>query len=129
MSRRSSGVTLSTITLRHGRPAGSTLSYTPTTPGNAGTIVRVDAGATGPYTDGGGNVWAKDDGFVGGGLNTGTFAVSGTAEDALFATRRTGAFTYSRPVPNGEYTLRLLFTDYYAPGARVFMRTIRNLLG
>ncbi len=82
--------------------------------------LRIDA-AGGPTTDSVGNVWAQDAGFVGGSANTGTYAVAGTTDDALYSTRRTGTFSYANAVADGDYTLRLLFSDYYASaGQRKF---------
>ena len=41
-------------------------------------VLRIDAGATAPYTDSLGNVWQADNGFIGGGTDVKTFAVAGT---------------------------------------------------
>ena len=89
--------------------------------GHEHSVLRVDAAGSGGFTDAAGNAWAPDSSFTGGTANTGTFAVAGTADDALYATRRTGTFSYATPVANGDYTLRLLFTDHHdAAGKRQF---------
>lgn len=92
---------------------------------NPTAVLRVDAGA-GPFIDSAGHVWAADSGFVGGGPNAGIFSVAGTVDDALYATRRTGTFIYSNLVPDGDYTLNLLFADYYSPGLRKFNVSIEG---
>src|SRR5688500_9493338 len=77
--------------------------------------------AGGPTTGSTGQVYAVDAGLVGSSPNTSVFAVANTTDDALFATRRTGSFSYSNAVPNGDYALRLLFADHYsAAGQRKF---------
>src|SRR5438128_263884 len=69
----------------------------------AGFSLRVDAAGSSAYTDASGAVWAKDAGFIGGAANTQVFAVSGTTDDTLYATRRTGqSFAYASQVPNGN---------------------------
>ena len=89
----------------------------------AGTpaVLRVDAGGTVTFVDSAGNSWVKDTGFVGGVGNSATYAVAGTTDDALYATRRAGDFSYANAVPNGTYTLRLLFSDHLTTaGSRKF---------
>src|SRR3954470_12382687 len=89
-------------------------------------VLRVDPGG-GPTTDSLGQTWAADTGFAGGGANAKLFAVAGTTDDALYATRRTGDFTYTNAVPDGDYTLRLLFTDTNtSPGLRQFDVNVEN---
>lgn len=89
------------------------------TPPPPASALRIDA-AGGPTNASGGAVFAADAGFNGGFANTDTFAVAGTTDDALYSTRRTGDFSYSNAVANGDYTLNLLFADYKAPGQRKF---------
>lgn len=86
----------------------------PPEPGAAGTtVLRVDAVGSGNFTDAAGKVWRSDAFFTGGSANTGVWAVSGTTDDALFSTRRTGVFSYSAAAEDGDYVLRLLFTDHH----------------
>ena len=96
------------------------------TPPPPAAALRIDA-AGGPTNASGGVVFAKDAGFSGGYANTDTFAVAGTTDDALYATRRTGDFTYANAVANGDYTLNLLFADHYtAAGRRRFHVTVEG---
>jgi N-acetylneuraminic acid mutarotase len=82
----------------------------PPTPG--GSVVRIDAAGDAGLTDSSGKFWAKDEFFTGGVADRNVFAVAGTPDDTLYATRRTGQFSCARPVENGNYTLRLLFADW-----------------
>jgi N-acetylneuraminic acid mutarotase len=95
----------------------------------AGTpaVLRVDAGGSTSFNDAAGNAWGKDAGFVGGNANTATFAVAGTTDDALYATRRAGNFRYANAVPSGTYKLRLLFSDHLTTaGSRKFNVTVEG---
>ena len=99
----------------------TTLAAPQTPPPSGGSVVRVDAAGTSGFTDAAGKFWAADAFFTGGSANLSTWAVANTPDDSLYATRRTGAFSYARPVENGDYTLRLLFADWYtAAGQRTF---------
>jgi N-acetylneuraminic acid mutarotase len=93
-------------------------------PANPAGSVFVDAGnAKAPFTDAAGaTVWAVDAGAAGGKRVRGKFAVAGSDDDALFATRRQGkAFAYNVPASDGAYTLSLLFVDtLMRAGKRVF---------
>jgi hypothetical protein len=85
----------------------------------------VDAGnVKAPFTDAAGTtVWGADVLAIGGKPARGKFAVAGTDDDALFASRRQGkVFAYNAPnVPDGAYTLSLLFVDTQKkPGKRLF---------
>jgi hypothetical protein len=87
---------------------------------HAAALFHIDSGSTTAYTDSTGEVWAADSGFSGGGTDTTAFPVAGTSDPKLFYTRRAGAFSYGKPVPDGEYTLNLLFADWRNPGERKF---------
>lgn len=92
----------------------TTLAETDPAPSAGGSMLRIDAAGSSPFTDASGKVWSADAFFAGGSANTGIFAVAGTPDDALYSTRRTGVFSYSGAVENGDYTLRLLFTDWHS---------------
>lgn len=83
-------------------------------PVNLAGSVFIDAGnVKAPFTDAAGaTAWGVDANGAGGKRVRGRFAVAGTDDDALFATRRQGkAFAYNVPVPDGPYRLSLLFAD------------------
>ena len=86
------------------------------------TTLRVNAGA-GAFTDSMQQVWSADAGFSGGTAKAAQAAVAGTTDDALFSSRRVGPnMTFSAPVINGTYTLKILTVDpfFAAAGQRVF---------
>ena len=92
--------------------------------------IRINTG--GPqYTDSVGNVWSSDTGFNTGLISTAGLGTNilGTADDALYQRQRfdntqAPELMYAFAVPNGDYTVNLLFAENYsgvfAPGARVF---------
>ena len=92
----------------------------------SGSATQIDCG--GPsYTDSLGVLWAADECFTGGTQTSTSSTITGTSDPALYQTQRTEAasgssFTYTIPVANGDYFLRLLFaeTTCNASGARVF---------
>ncbi|WP_319406007.1 malectin domain-containing carbohydrate-binding protein [uncultured Desulfosarcina sp.] len=99
-------------------------------------VIRVNAGG-GAYTDGSGNIWSADSGF-----NTGLTAstanpISGTTNDVLYQTERydkavSPELEYRFTVPNGDYLVRLYFTELFSGaggvGLRVFDVLIENQL-
>jgi N-acetylneuraminic acid mutarotase len=91
-------------------------------PDNPAGTMFVDVGALAPLTDvTGTTAWAPDAGFSGGKRVRGKLSVEGTEDDAIFASRRQGDFTYALPLADGEYTVSLLFVDTVKKaGKRVF---------
>ena len=94
----------------------------------AGAVtVRVNAGG-GAYTDGNGNGWSADYGYNTGKVASTSSPISGTTDDALYQSERWDAgapeLMYSFAVPNGDYTVNLLFAEIYSGnfgvGRRVF---------
>jgi len=90
-----------------------------------GTIIRVNSGGN-QYVDGSSNTWSADYGYTGGNISTTTDAISGTTDDTLYQSERwiNGTLSYQFTVPNGSYTVNLLFAEIYSGnasvGARVF---------
>ncbi len=90
--------------------------------GTAGTV-KINCG--GPaYTDTAGHNWLADTYFSGGTpYSFGTKSVAGTNDPTLYQTERYGQkLVYNVPVPNGTYTVNLLFAEMYftSVGQRVF---------
>lgn len=96
-------------------------------------VWRLDCGAATDYFDPSGNLWMKDESYVGfyrwgfanGTLDTSyTGDIGGTTLDPLFRTNRWGGtnMSYKIEVPNGRYTVSLMFAETYWRGAgkRVF---------
>lgn len=76
------------------------------------SALRIDAAGSKPYVDADGKTWIADKYFSGGSLSLGLFAISGTTDDVMYATRRFGkSFSYAIPVSPGEYKLNLFFAD------------------
>jgi hypothetical protein len=90
-----------------------------------GQTVNIACGSTADYTGTDGKVWQSDRDFTGGDRYNSSYAVSGSPDGNLYRWSRVGYygdFSYSIPVPNGNYKLTLKFaeTQYWAPGQRVF---------
>ena len=90
-----------------------------------GQTVNIACGSTVDYTGTDGKVWQSDRDFTGGDRYTTSYQVSGTPDSNLYRWSRVGYygdFSYSIPVPNGNYKLTLKFAEiqYWAPGQRVF---------
>jgi hypothetical protein len=91
----------------------------------SGTVVRVACGASVPYTDHDGNVWAADNHYSGGAPDTHNPAVTiaNTMDAPLYNSQRygdnagkPGSFSYAFVVPNGSYHVTLKFAETYLTG-------------
>ncbi|MGH7992085.1 MAG: protein kinase domain-containing protein [Limisphaerales bacterium] len=87
--------------------------------------VRIKAGSSKPFTDSDGNVWLPDQGFADGETaERPDLAIVNTLDPELYRTERYGMTSFSYPVPNGKYAVRLhfaeTFDDITGPGKRVF---------
>ena len=99
----------------------------------ASDTIRVNSGATAPFTDSAGRVWAADSGFVGGQVYTQTgIEIAGTTNDALHLDERWDSqdFSYNFNVTPGTYRVNLheasLYPDVCNAGGRVFDVTING---
>jgi hypothetical protein len=85
--------------------------------------VRINVGG-GAYTASDGSVFSADAYYSGGDTASTTAAIAGTADPALYRDERWGNFSYSIPVANGSYDVRLHFVELYyggdCVGKRVF---------
>jgi len=93
--------------------------------------VRIKAGVTEQMTDSEGNVWLPDQGFADGETyEAEDAAVTNTPDAALYRTERYSMTAYSFAVPNGKYTVKLLFAEIYSgingPGDRVFSFNVQG---
>ena len=88
--------------------------------------VRIKAGLFSRFTDSDGNVWLADQGFTDGHTiaRSDHLAIANTTDPALYRTERYGMTSFSYPVPNGKYDVKLHFAETYdainGPGGRVF---------
>jgi hypothetical protein len=101
--------------------------------------LRINCGATEPYTDKAGNVWLADqsmetgrkwgaeDGLT---VDRGDLGIKGTDAPKIYETERYSMEGYKFTVPNGKYTVRLHFAETYdgitAEGERVFSVSING---
>jgi predicted RecB family endonuclease len=89
------------------------------------TIQRIEAGGSTDYTDSADNLWTADAGYIGGRTKDyGNIAIANTSDDRIHQTERYGMTGYTFPIADGNYTVRLHFTETFvnitAPGQRVF---------
>ncbi len=106
---------------------------------NKGFAMRVNCGATDPFTDSKGRVWLADQ-EMGEGKTWGTddgmtsdregVGVTGTDIVKIYETERYSMGSYKFTVPNGPYTVRLHFCETYdgitAAGERVFSVSLQG---
>jgi tRNA A-37 threonylcarbamoyl transferase component Bud32/TM2 domain-containing membrane protein YozV len=88
--------------------------------------VRIKAGSSRPIMDSEGNLWLADQGFTDGETTERPdhLAIANTKDPALYQSERYGMTSFSYPVPNGKYVVKLHFAETYdaitGPGGRVF---------
>lgn len=98
----------------------------PATPPPAGSAVRIDAGAQTSLTDAAGNPWLSDRGFVGGecAAREDDMKIGNTKDAGIYRTEHWGMSSFSQPLQNGRYVVKLHFAETYdgviGPGGRVF---------
>ena len=114
-----------TVKASDGTPLASAYNWSFTTAAAGGTLstVRINSGG-GAYTTGDGRAFSADKYFTGGNTHTSSSVIGGTADPVLYQDERWGQFSYSIPVTNGTYDVKLHFVELYyaAPciGKRVF---------
>jgi alpha-galactosidase len=105
---------------------------TATTSADAQKIIRIKVGSPAPFTDADGNVWLADTGFADGEMNARAddLAISNTKNPALYRTERYGMTSFSYPLANGKYTVKLHFAETYedlnTAGMRVFSFNVQG---
>jgi len=105
---------------------------TPVAPPTASLkIVRIKAGASAPVTDSAGNVWLADQGFDGGDVAERPDAeIANTKDPMLYRAEHYSMDSFSWPVPNGKYQVKLHFCETYdgitGPGERVFSLNVQG---
>lgn len=91
----------------------------------ADKAIRINAGATAPWTDAHGNAWLPDQGFEGGKtVDRGKIEIAGTTMPDIYRTEHYAMKAFKQAVPNGAYTVKLHFAEtspkITAKGKRVF---------
>ncbi len=102
-------------------------------------VLRINCGASEPYTDKAGNIWLADQevgpdkkwGVVGGQtVDRGDLGMTDTNSPRVYETERYSMEAYRFSVPNGEYTVKLHFAETYSGitsvGQRIFSVTING---
>lgn len=93
--------------------------------------VRINCGVTEKLTDSEGNEWLADEGFADGNpYQVEDAQIANTKDPEIFRTERYGMTSYRFGVPNGQYTVKLLFAEVYSgitgPGDRVFSFNVQG---
>ena len=94
--------------------------------------VRIKAGQFTALTDSDGNVWLPDQGFADGDTadRPADMQIANTKDPALYRTERYGMTSFSYPVPNGKYMVKLHFAETYdgitGAGGRVFSFNVKG---
>jgi len=109
-------------------PAASSVVNAPPT---VRTVIRIKAGAPVPWTDSEGHVWAADQGFDGGDIAERPDAtVTNTAEPGIYRAEHYGMNSFSQPLANGSYLVKLHFAETFegieGPGQRVFSFNVQG---
>ncbi len=98
----------------------------------AAKAVRIKAGKSDPVKDAQGNVWLADQGFEGGQtLERPDIQIANTKSPDLYRAERYSMDSFSWPVPNGKYVVKLHFAETFegitGPGERVFSFNVQGL--
>jgi len=89
-------------------------------------VIRMKAGQSKPFTDPHGHVWQEQKGFPDGDdvERDSDLKIQNTDMPAFYRTEHYDMTSWSVPVPNGTYTVKLYFCETYEdvtkPGERVF---------
>jgi hypothetical protein len=94
-------------------------------------IVRIKAGVSAPVTDSAGNVWLADQGFEGGDTDERPeVEIAGTKDQVIYRAEHYSMDSFSWPLANGKYQVKLHFAETYdgitGPGERVFSFTVQG---
>lgn len=94
-------------------------------------IVRIKAGVSEPFKDSEGNVWLPEQGFRDGDATSRPeLKIENTKTPSLYLTERYGMTSFTYPVLNGKYLVKLHFAETYegitGPGQRVFSFNVQG---
>jgi len=93
--------------------------------------IRIKAGQSEPVKDAEGNVWLADQGFEGGQtIARPDIQIANTKSPDLYRSERYSMDSFSWPVPNGKYLVKLHFAETFegitGPGERVFSFNVQG---
>jgi hypothetical protein len=99
-------------------------------PAVTGTV-RIKAGASAPFKDSHGDTWLADQGFSGGDvIERLDVTVTNTTEPGIYLSEHYGMDSFSWPLSDGKYLVKLHFCETYdgieGPGQRVFTFNIQG---
>jgi hypothetical protein len=104
-----------------------------TSPTSKPGIIRIKAGQDTPFTDSKGNVWMAEKGFDGGETidRDPNLAIANTDDPGLYRNEHYSMDTFTWPLANGKYTVKLYFAETYddepaAVGTRVFSMNVQG---
>ena len=94
-------------------------------------VIRIKAGRFEPVKDAEGNVWLPDQGFEGGQtIERPDIQIANTKSPDLYRAERYSMDSFSWPVPNGKYVVKLHFAETFegitGPGERVFSFNVQG---
>ena len=103
----------------------------PADPSKPQPIVRIKAGVTESFKDSEGNAWLPDQGFRDGDTITRPdLKIENTKTPSLYMSERFGMTSFTYPVLNGKYLVKLHFAETYegitGPGQRVFSFNVQG---
>ncbi len=103
----------------------------PTAAAPAGKVIRIKAGKSESVKDADGNVWLADQGFEGGQtIERPEIQIANTKSPDLYRAEHYSMDSFSWPVPNGKYTVKLHFAETFdgitGPGERVFSFNVQG---
>ncbi len=104
---------------------------TPAATAPAAKTVRIKAGKSEPVKDAEGNVWLADQGFEGGQtIERPDIQIANTKSPDIYRAERYSMDSFSWPVPNGKYVVKLHFAETFeginGPGERVFSFNVQG---
>ena len=93
--------------------------------------IRIKAGLSTPLTNTDGTVWLADQGFADGEtVERPDIQVANTTEPEIYKSEHYSMTSFSQPVPNGKYTVKLHFAETYEgitdKGQRVFSFNVQG---
>ncbi|MGD0814586.1 MAG: malectin [Verrucomicrobiota bacterium] len=103
----------------------------PADPNKPQPVIRIKAGLTEQFKDSAGNAWLPDQGFRDGDTSTRPdLKIANTTDPSLYMSERYGMTSFTYPVRNGKYLVKLYFAETYegitGPGQRVFSFTVQG---
>src|SRR5512133_2627389 len=98
---------------------------------SAAKTIRIKAGKSEPVKDADGNVWLADQGFEGGQtIERPDIQIANTKSPDLYRAEHYSMDSFSWPVANGKYTVKLHFAETFegitGPGERVFSFNVQG---